>query len=317
MAEVDHELSHVDRPVVHAGLLAGELGRRRRREIAQPEVVRLDAMIETADPHRPVSELERPRAAGDDHGGRAIADGRQVVQSHRRAVVRRGEQLVDAAVVGDLRVRVGQRVASTARHDLGEVAFGGLAGVDQRIGLQTRDRGVIEAERRDGVRIGLQWEHVTRCARRRLARADHERGLDVTEHQAVPRLVQRPRAVHLDVRLIDRRPGADPVDVRDEREGSARQVVAAPGDGELDVVAVHARATEQVVHAAHDHHLLGILEQPVRRCLRHRDDGNVVVGRNKAHHLVIPFAPQASLTMCSPSTNRDRRRLRRSAANVR
>ena len=75
--------------------------------------------------------------------------------------------------------------------------------------------------------IGLQREDLVVATGRRLARADHDGGVDVADLEADPRLEQRPRAVHLDVALVDRRPGADAVDVGDEGERRARQVVAA------------------------------------------------------------------------------------------
>jgi hypothetical protein len=52
------------------------------------------------------------------------------------------------------------------------------------------------------------------------------------------------------VALVHRRPRTDAVDVGDEREREAGQVITAPGDGELEVLALEAGLGEQIVGTA-------------------------------------------------------------------
>ena len=88
--------------------------------------------------------------------------------------------------------------------------------VEKGARLQCGDADRVRPERRDAVGIELQRHHVGDVAQRRLAERVHQRRIDVAALEAYPRLVQRPRAVHLDVRVALRRPGADRIDVLHE-----------------------------------------------------------------------------------------------------
>ena len=76
--------------------------------------------------------------------------------------------------------------------------------------------------------------------------AGDDRDLDVALLEPQPRLVERPRAVHLHVRVALRRPRADRVEVRHERERLAGDVVARAEAGEVDVGAGEAERLERV-----------------------------------------------------------------------
>ena len=91
------------------------------------------------------------------------------------------------------------------------------------------------------VRVGLQRQHPAQRARRGLAEPVDQRGVDLAGQQLDVGLVQRPRGVHLDVRLVDRRHRADRVDRRDERKGAAGKVVRRSGAPEADVGLLAAR----------------------------------------------------------------------------
>src|SRR5262249_59954878 len=100
--------------------------------------------------------------------------------------------------------------------------------------------------------------------------ADQDRDVDVAELQSKPRLEERPGAVHLDVALVDGWPRTHAVDIHDERERHAGQVVATAGDGELELAAVEPGLLQQVVDAPHDELWLRVVEPPVRPRLRRR-----------------------------------------------
>ena len=61
---------------------------RRIRQVAQAQVVRLDAVVDAADPHRLVAKLSRALSARDEHDRRTVGDRRQIVLAERRGVVR-------------------------------------------------------------------------------------------------------------------------------------------------------------------------------------------------------------------------------------
>ena len=87
----------------------------------------------------------------------------------------------------------------------------------------------------------------------RLAVAVDERGVDVAELELHPGLVQRPGAVHLDVALLDRRPGADAVEGRHEAERLPGEVVGRAGAGEADLLLVEPGALAHVLDDRHEH----------------------------------------------------------------
>ena len=92
-------------------------------------------------------------------------------------------------------------------------------------------------QRQDVIGVGLQRHDLVKIAGRRLAEPVHERAVDLAGLDRDPRLVQRPRRVHLDVALTDRWPRAHGVETHDKRERPALQIVQAPRTGEADLVA--------------------------------------------------------------------------------
>src|SRR5690606_41720054 len=64
---------------------------------------------------------------------------------------------------------------------------------------------LFRSEGRQVVRVELLGEDRAKVPLRRLPEPVHERRVDVAVQQPHPRLVQRPRRVHLDVALGDRR----------------------------------------------------------------------------------------------------------------
>jgi len=81
----------------------------------------------------------------------------------------------------------------------------------------------------------------------------NQRRVEVAVLEAHPRLVERPRPVHLDVRLLDRGPRTDGVETGDEGEGRADQVVTAARHGESDLLAGDARALDGLGDHRHEH----------------------------------------------------------------
>src|SRR5207253_10033549 len=114
-------------------------------------------------------------------------------------------------------------------------------------GLQRSDADRVRPQWRGEVRIELYGHDLGQVAQRWLPECVHQRRVDVAVLQSDPCLVQRPGAVHLDVRLADRRPGADRVESFDESERHTGQVIAASGNGEPDVLLADARALDGVV----------------------------------------------------------------------
>ena len=103
--------------------------------------------------------------------------------------------------------------------------------------------------------------------------------------QPHPRLVQRPGTVHLDVRFLLGRPGADGVERIDEGEGDTAEVVAAARDDEAHLILGQATPVERLAHHGHEHlHLVARLLTPYRRRLGDGDDGDLT------HHRCSEYA---------------------------
>ena len=203
------------------------------------------------DPRRVLAELAGPVAGGQHDRRRAVGDRRNVVSPKGIGEVRPGQQLVDA-LRRLLRVGAlgsGERIQRHLRHLLGRP----LAGVQAEAGLQPGHRHRVRPQRRDGVRVGLQRKHPAQRAGRRLAEAVDQRGVDLTGQQLDVGLIQCPRGVHLDVRLVDRRHRADRVDRGDERECPAGKVIRRAGAPEADVGLLEAELFVQRVEAGHQH----------------------------------------------------------------
>ncbi len=82
-AVADAELRHVEGASVEAQVAGGNARRRRIRQVAQAQVVRLDTVIDAADPDRLFAELPCAPAARYEHGRRTVGDRRQVVLAER------------------------------------------------------------------------------------------------------------------------------------------------------------------------------------------------------------------------------------------
>ena len=222
------QLGDIDGTVGETRGLGGDPRRRGVGEVAQGRVVALGSMLEAGDPRGTLAELLRAARGREHHRARTVADGRQVVAAEWGAHVVLCEQVVDVEVAGDLSVRVRLRVTATACRDLRHVALGDLARVDQRARLERGEAQRVDAEWCEVVGVHLHRVDQRGVRSRRAARTGDHRDLDVTVVQAEPRLVERPRSVHLHVRVAFGRPRADGVEVADERERRARDVVAAP-----------------------------------------------------------------------------------------
>ncbi len=131
------------------------------------------------------------------------------------------------------------------------------------------------------VGVGLEREDLAVPPGRALARPRDQGEVDVAELHADDGLEQRPGAIHLDVRLVDRGPRADAVDVGDEGERHAGQVVAAASDGEVDVVPIEPGLADHIVDDVHDHDGLGVGVDVVGRGLGDGDDRHSLT---KSHH---------------------------------
>ncbi len=196
--------------------------------------------------------------------------------AQRRDQVGIGQDAVHLEVALELGLGVALGVAAAARGHLGHVALAVLALVEQRPGLQRRQADGVGSERRQGVGVELEDQRLGGLAHRRAAEAEDQRRVDLAGLDLHPGLVERPGAVHLDVRLRDRRPGADGVHGADEGEGLAREVVGAARDREADLLLRDAGALHRLVDHRHQH--LDFVAQslaPHVGRLRVRDDGDV------------------------------------------
>ena len=167
-------------------------------------------------------------------------------------------------------------VARVTRRDLGHLALGDLARVEQRRGLHRGEAHRVGAERREIERVHLHRVDVRGVGGGRPSGAHRQRDVDVAEQQPHPRLVQRPRAVHLDVRVALRRPRADGVDVLHERERLAGHVVAAAGAGEVDLGAGDAGVFDGAGHDVEQQLRLGLVGVANHRRDAPADDRDVV-----------------------------------------
>ena len=274
-------------PSARPGGLGRDPGRRRVVEGPERRVVALGAVVEAGDVRRSVDQLAGPVAGGQHHGGGAVGDRRHVVAAQRLAQVVAVQQLVDGAL------------APGADRHLGHRPLVGDAGADHRPGLQGGEGERVGAEGGEVVGVHLHRVDERRVAGGRPARAGDHGDVDVALLQPEPGLVERPGAVHLDVAVPLGRPGADGVEVHDEREGLAGDVVAAAEAGEVDVGPGEAQRGEGVgddLHQQLDLGLLGVADHrglrpsPRRRC---RSGGDV-------RHQKIRFTRSGSSMSGSP-----------------
>ena len=130
----------------------------------------------------------------------------------------RVQQLSGGPVPCQLGIRVAEGVAAAASGNLGEIRDGGLAGLEQGLRLQRRQADCVGPQRGDVVGVELPGQDLVYGAGCGLAVAVDEGGVDVAELELHPGLVERPRPVHLDMALLDRRPRSDAVKGRHEAE---------------------------------------------------------------------------------------------------
>ncbi len=257
-------------------------------------------MVDPGDPCRPVGPLTGALLGGEDHGDTAVGDRRAVVDVQRVERRRGGEQLVDRRGAPQLGVGVVGRVGAAAVRDRGHLLGGDGARVEHGACLEAGERDRVRPERPVVVGVQLAGHHPGQVARRRLRVAVDQRRVGVAGLDLQPRLVQRPRAVHLDVALLDRRPRPDRVERHHEAERLPGEVVGAARAGEADLGdAPH--TVEHLVDDRLDHlDLVELGRRPTMVGLCGRDDGD----------------PDASAAItCVPSAARRARRARRSVAS--
>ena len=167
----------------------------------------------------------------EDHGGGSVADGRAVAGT--QGSYERSRPCGTEPRSWAWELAVGVRAA--AGGDGGERGLVGVARVDEGLRLEGGEGDGVGPQGCHVVRVELAGQDVAHGAGRGLAVRVDERGVGLAGEELGPRLVQRPGAVHLDVRLGDRRPGADAVEGHGEGEGAAGEVVAGAGAGEADV----------------------------------------------------------------------------------
>ena len=236
-------------PSVAPAFSRGQGRRRRRRQVPQPEVLRVDPVLDAPDPCRPLAVLPGD-VVGRDHDGRgAVGDRRDVASpaaggaspagraGRRRSRPRRSTACGLRCALRRLRAATSARSRSV-RPDAVRYASACSAAMSTMDGHSGRHR----------VRVGLQRPDLVQVTERRLAEAVDDRAVDVAGLDRHPGFVQRPGRVHLDVALLDRRPRAHPVETHHERERSAGEVVAGPRDREVDVASLHAGALDRLAH---------------------------------------------------------------------
>ena len=133
------------------------------------------------------------------------------------------------------------------------VRFGPCSRVEARAGLQGCERTSVRPQRGDGVRVGLQRQHLVGVRCRRLAESVGQSHIHLAGGDLHPRLVQSPRGVHLDVRFVDRRNGPDRVDRGDERESAPGKVIRGPRAPEVDVGAGDTQFGVELLKTGHQH----------------------------------------------------------------
>ena len=239
-------------------LLSGELRRVRLGQVPKAGLVGLDAVIDTADPHR-VRAARHGVGRRDHDGVGAVGDGWAIVLVKRFDQIGLGQQLLYFEVALELGIWIVQRVLAAADRDLGHLALGVVALVEPGSCLQCRHADGVDPERSERVRIELHVQGLRQRAHRRPSEREGEGGVAHAGLDLDPGFVEGPGAVHLHMGFGDRRPGAQPVDGSHEGEGLAGEVVGAARAGEADVGLREARLLNGVRHHGKDHLDLGAL----------------------------------------------------------
>ena len=163
--------------------------------------------------------------------------------------------------------------------DLGHLLGGPLPGVQSEPGLQTGGRHGVGHQRRHRVRVGLHRQHAAQHAGAGLAEAVDQRGVDRAGQDLDVGLVERPRGVHLHVRLVDRRDRTDRVDRREERECPPGKVIRRARAPEPDIGLLEAEVLVELGEARHQHldAVGGAFGAAHMRGMGEADDGNVTI----------------------------------------
>ena len=190
-----------------------------------------------------LSERSRARSPrGDDHRRRAVGDRREVVRAERRGEVRLAEEVVDGRVLRHLRVRVLQRVADgCALTTSAKSRSLAIARIQQRPRLDAgeRDRDPSRAEPSCTGRSGARTPRGDAPARtsRTRSRARRRCRRSCSRNQAS----NSAHAPSISTWLSYTGGHAPtPSMFITNANGMPGQVVAAPGDRELDIVAIEA-----------------------------------------------------------------------------
>ena len=223
MGEGGLELGHLDGGVAQSGGLGGDAGGRRVVEGPEGRVVALGPVVESGDVGRPLHQPTGPVTGGQHHGGGTVGDRRDVMASEGLADVLLGQQGVDVTLP-----RARTATSAIERSSAMPEAITARAWRAANVSGSAPEGG-------QEVRVHLHGIDQGRIAGRGAAGSGDHGDLDVALLQAEPRFVEGPGAVHLHVGVPLGRPGADGVQVGDEGEGLAGDVVAAAQAREVDV----------------------------------------------------------------------------------
>ena len=270
------DLGHVHLARADAGLLCGDLGGTRAREVAHAQVLRLADVFESPDPRGPAGELARPVPGGQHDRRGAVGDRGAVVPPQRRDQIGLGEQLLHLEVSLQLGEGVVLGVPPAAHGSLCHLPLTDHASFQAEPRLECGDRDSVRPQRHHRVGIELHSHRAREVAHRGLAEAVDQGHVGMARLDLHPGLVEGPGPVHLDVALAERGPGAHRVEARDEGEGLARQVVAGPRAHEVQVLAAKPGAGLQLVkHRDQDLHLVAVELAAHAGRLAEGDDGDV------------------------------------------
>lgn len=149
------QLGGVDGVFEGSGPLGGEAGRRRVRQVAHAEAVRLDAVVDAPDPGGPFAQFAGPLSGREDHGCGTVADGRAVTDA---------QGLYEVFALGhrtpQLRMGVGGGRGTAAGRHTRQRGLVGLARVDERLRLEGREGDGVGPQGREVVRVELPGQDV-------------------------------------------------------------------------------------------------------------------------------------------------------------
>ena len=209
-------------------------------------------MLETGYPGRVLPQLAGPVTGGQHDRRRAVGDRRDVVAAQRIGEVRPGQQLVD-------RTRRARRESVRGAALMESSATWAICSA-VHFPESSPNRACRPAvDTASGISGATVYGSVCSASTRRsipargLAEAVHQRGVDRAGQDLDVGLVERPRGVHLHVRLVDRRDRADRVDGRQERECPPGKVIRGTRAPEPDVGLLEAQVCVQLGETGHQH----------------------------------------------------------------